>query len=289
MFYFLNTETKELFESEEDLRGCKNLINLSKREFYFDKMKCETYCCSAKEDIELFDKIINEEDDDFLPEEKNKCIETCEIWQLIWYPDTNIKSCSIRASTLQAILQYFETEILQQKGNVMNKKQFENLADELMQLRCRLGFTNFNEFMKHLVDRTEAEYQLMQIELYLKRINKMEKVLKFYENGRLKSESFYTDNLSFDSNKPVGYRNPKYVLHNPNGPAAQSFYENGQLKCQEFYIDGKFHNENGPALQEWYPNGQLKMQRYYNNDDLHNPNGPACKEWDENGQLTEYF
>jgi hypothetical protein len=43
---------------------------------------------------------------EFRPGERQKCIDTDEIWILHWYPDTPIGSYQVAASTLEALLEH---------------------------------------------------------------------------------------------------------------------------------------------------------------------------------------
>jgi hypothetical protein len=39
-------------------------------------------------------------------EERQACIDTNEVWELQWYPDTPVGFCAIAAPTLEALIEY---------------------------------------------------------------------------------------------------------------------------------------------------------------------------------------
>lgn len=58
---------------------------------------------------DLIEDYIQNEEERFnfrSPEERQACIDTNEIWELQWYPDTPVGFCAIAAPTLEALIEY---------------------------------------------------------------------------------------------------------------------------------------------------------------------------------------
>ncbi|MCK9556272.1 hypothetical protein M0R36_10775 [bacterium] len=67
------------------------------------------YYRSAKEHIEEMESVELWDLDDWVsPEERRKAMDTNEIWQLDWYPDTPVGYNKIMASSLRVIMEYIE-------------------------------------------------------------------------------------------------------------------------------------------------------------------------------------
>ena len=76
----------------------------------FPPHKCGAYLThNAYKDLyETIENAVSEVEDDMWvsPEEKQKALDTGEIWEMQWYPDTPVGFCKIVASTLEALLEH---------------------------------------------------------------------------------------------------------------------------------------------------------------------------------------
>ncbi len=79
--------------------------------------------------------------------------------------------------------------------------------------------------------------------------NNMNPVIKYYQNGKIKSELWLINN----------------EYHRLNGPAFQQWYKNGQIEYEGWYQNNKFHRTTGPAFQQWDSNGRLINEFWYKN------------------------
>jgi hypothetical protein len=59
---------------------------------------------------QIWDEDYYADDDWVTPEEKQKAIDTNELWTLHWYPDTPVGFCLYHASTLEALMSVFKED-----------------------------------------------------------------------------------------------------------------------------------------------------------------------------------
>ena len=86
----------------------------------------------------------------------------------------------------------------------------------------------------------------------------MKKILEWYKNGILKSETVYKDKSTINRND-------------------KEWYENGKIKSEIGYKNDKMHGK----IRRWYENGQKESECDYFEGKLHG----KLIFWDENGQL----
>ncbi len=86
----------------------------------------------------------------------------------------------------------------------------------------------------------------------------MKRILEWYENGSLKSETLYKDKSTINRNE-------------------KEWYENGKIKSEIGYKNDKMHGK----IIRWYKNGQKESECEYFEGQLHG----RWIFWGENGQL----
>jgi hypothetical protein len=65
-------------------------------------------CLSHNDHLDVYESVSDYYRDleDFISQEEyQKCLETNNVWSLIWYPETPVGFCVIRAASLEAIQQ----------------------------------------------------------------------------------------------------------------------------------------------------------------------------------------
>lgn len=84
----------------------------------------------------------------------------------------------------------------------------------------------------------------------------MECKIEYYENGQLKSETYYKhDKIHRDNDKPA---------------IIEYFHSSGNIQCEYYSINGEYSREGDkPAIIEYYNNGNVYIEHYYKNGKIH--------------------
>jgi antitoxin component YwqK of YwqJK toxin-antitoxin module len=111
----------------------------------------------------------------------------------------------------------------------------------------------------------------------------MKRILEWYKNGNLKSETVYKDKSTINRNEKEWYENGKikneigYKKDKMHGKLRR-WYKNGQKESECEYFEGEPHGR----WSFWDENGQLRLIWEYKNG---KPHGKSI-DWDKDGNIT---